>query len=136
MYRKRIFKFFHISILAVLSSFMLFGQIGSNPGISYAQEVQPSIEVSLADGSSFSTETATVKITLKNAEEGVYCVDGGPTTMFSSSTEVVIGQGKIADSEVTLEVSTINAPGGPDRDIVKKTYTYKKEYVAGQSSAH
>ena len=95
---------------------------------------EPSIEVSLADGSSFSTETATVKITLKNAEAGMYCVDGGPVKTFSKSTEVVIGQGKIADSEVTLKVSTINAPGGPDREIVEKTYTYKKEYVAGQSS--
>ncbi|MBQ2801490.1 MAG: starch-binding protein, partial [Lachnospiraceae bacterium] len=36
------------------------------------------INSSLADNSSFSTETETIKITLENAEKGTYCVDDGP----------------------------------------------------------
>ena len=40
MHKKRIFKFFRISISAALAFSMIFGQIGSSLGFSYAQEVQ------------------------------------------------------------------------------------------------
>ena len=40
MHKKRIFKFLRISISAALAFSMIFGQIGSSLGFSYAQEVQ------------------------------------------------------------------------------------------------
>lgn len=86
---------------------------------------EPSVEVSMEDGTSFDTETTTVKLTLKNAEKGTYSVDNGPVKEFTDSVDVVIGKGKIADSDVTVEVTATG-----DGKTTEKTYTYKKEYVA------
>ena len=57
---------------------------------------------SLADGSTFDTESETITLTLKNAVSGTYCVDDGPVKDFTDSAKVVIGQGKIADSNVKV----------------------------------
>ncbi|MBQ2801750.1 MAG: starch-binding protein, partial [Lachnospiraceae bacterium] len=87
------------------------------------------INSSLADNSSFSTETETIKITLENAEKGTYCVDDGPVKEFTNSADVVIGKGKIADSTVTVKVT---AEG--NGETATKTFTYTKEYVATYSN--
>ena len=81
------------------------------------------ISVSKASGSSFNTETMDVKITLDGAESGTYILDGGLEKTFQSGDTVTIGQGKIADSEITLRVSaTIN------KKKVTQTFTYAKVF--------
>lgn len=80
---------------------------------------KPSITVSKENGTSFSTETMDVKITLASGTKGTYSVDNGPEKSFTSSATVEVGKGKIADSEVTLKVT---ASGKTE------TYTYKKDF--------
>lgn len=80
---------------------------------------KPVIVVSKEDGTSFSTESMDVKITLANGTKGTYSVDGGPEKSFTSSTIVEVGKGKIADSDVTLKVK---AEGKTEN------YTYKKDF--------
>ena len=77
------------------------------------------ITVDFADGSSFDTETKTVKITVANNAKGTYCVDDGPEKEFTGTATVVLGKGKIADSDVTLKVTVNNRT---------KTYTYRKVF--------
>ena len=83
----------------------------------------PSISVSVEDGSSFTTETESVKVKLANATKGTYRVDNGPEKSFGTSTTVVLGQGKIADTDVTLEVTAVS--GSKE---VTKTFTYHKVF--------
>ena len=80
---------------------------------------EPTITVSKENGTSFSTETMEIKITVPNGTKGTYSVDNGPEKSFTSSTIVEIGKGKIADSDVTLKVKA----GGKT-----ETYTYKKDF--------
>ena len=80
---------------------------------------EPTITVSKETGTSFSTETMDVKITVPNGTKGTYSVDNGPEKSFTSSATVEVGKGKIADSEVTLKVT---ASGKTE------TYTYKKDF--------
>ena len=81
------------------------------------------VEASLKNGSTFTTETADVKITLKNAENGTYRVDNGPIKSFKNSTTVTIGQGMIADKDVTLEVTAISG-----KSEITKKFTYRKVF--------
>ena len=77
------------------------------------------INVSVPDKSSFDEETLSVKITLKNENTGTYTVDDGPERSFNSGDSVIIGEGKIADTDITLKVSTGNKT---------ETFTYKKVF--------
>ena len=81
------------------------------------------ITSSQADGTSFKTETLKTTITLKNATSGTYCVDGGVVKSFKDSAEVVLGQGKIADSTVTLKVTATDGTQNAEQ-----TFTFKKEF--------
>ena len=81
------------------------------------------ITSSLTDGATFMTETETIKITAKNATSATYCVDNGPVKSFTGTASVVIGQGKIADRDVTVEVTAKN-----ESEEVSKTFTYRKEF--------
>ena len=81
------------------------------------------ITSSLADGSSFQTETKTITLTLENAQKGTYCVDDGPVKEFTGSADVVIGKGKIADSTVTVKVT---AEG--NGETAEKIFNYRKEF--------
>ena len=81
------------------------------------------ISVSLKDESAFTTETEKVKITLNGATEGSYSVDGGPEKSFKTSTTAVLGQGKIADTDVTL---TVTAKSGKNEET--ETFTYHKVF--------
>ena len=92
---------------------------------------QPEVSSSLPDGSEFVTETETITVSAFNGSlpseyqdkvSGTYSVDGGPEKEFTGSAEVVIGKGKIADSEITVKVSVKDAPD------ITKTYTYIKKY--------
>lgn len=80
---------------------------------------KPAITVSKEDGTSFSSETMDVKITLASGTKGTYSVDNGPEKSFTTSTTVELGKGKIADTEVTLKVKASGET---------KTYTYKKDF--------
>lgn len=77
------------------------------------------IAVSVDNGTTFDTETLAVTITLPEGQEGSYQVDNGVTKKFTGSTTVKVGEGKIADTDVTLTVTA---------GTEKKTYTYKKEF--------
>ena len=77
------------------------------------------IQVSKEDGSSFTSETMEVEINVGEGVNGSYIVDNGPVKTFIGKTTAVLGQGKIADSEVTLTVIAGTAT---------KTFTYKKVF--------
>ncbi|MDE5778074.1 MAG: leucine-rich repeat protein [Lachnospiraceae bacterium] len=83
----------------------------------------PTVTSSLAEGSSFKTETAKITLTLQNAESGTYSVDDGPVRTFTGSAEVVIGQGKVADSTITVKATAKS--GTETKDY---TFTYKKQF--------
>ena len=94
-----------------------------NPTPTATAESKVSIDVSLDSGSSFTTESKDVKVTLKNATSGTYRVDNGPVKTFTGSATVTIGQGKIADTDVTLEVTAISG-----KNELTKTFTYHKVF--------
>ncbi|MBD5134398.1 MAG: starch-binding protein [Lachnospiraceae bacterium] len=81
------------------------------------------ITSSLAEGTTFDTETKTITLTITNATSGTYSVDDGPVKTFTGSADVVIGQGKIADTEVKVDATATNGT-----DTVKKTFTYNKKF--------
>lgn len=81
--------------------------------------VDSAISVDFPDGSEFSTETKTIKITAADNAKGTYSVDNGPVKEFTGTADVVIGKGKIANRDVTVEVTV-----GKET----KTFTYKKCY--------
>lgn len=83
----------------------------------------PSVSVSLADKSSFDTESKTVTLTLKNADKGTYCVDDGPVREFTDSVDVVIGQGKIANSDIKLHTTASKG----DKQV-EKDFSYHKKF--------
>ena len=87
----------------------------------------PSISVDVADGSEFDTETMEVTVTVKNATNATYTIDDGVTKSFSDSTKVTLGEGKIADSDVTLKVTATDG-----KENIEKTYTYKKVFNPGR----
>ena len=80
---------------------------------------QSIIKVSKEDGTSFSTETMDVKITLPSGMKGTYSVDNGPEQSFTSSATVEVGKGKIANREVSLKIKA---------DGKVENYTYKKDF--------
>lgn len=88
------------------------------------------IIVSKEDGSSFTAETMEVEINVGEGVNGSYIVDNGPVKTFTGKATAVLGQGKIADSDVTLTVIA---------GTTTKTYTYKKvfdkELAAGQQAS-
>lgn len=88
------------------------------------------IQVSKEDGTSFNTETMEVEINVGEGVNGSYSVDNGPVRNFTGKATAVLGQGKIADSDVTLTVIA---------GTETKTFTYKKvfdkELAAGQQAS-
>ena len=91
----------------------------------------PTVTVDKASGTSFTTETLDIKLTLANAASGTYTVDGGPTKTFTGSKTVTIGEGKIGDSTVTV-VTTAKATDGTTKSY---TFTYNKKYVVKTTSS-
>ena len=91
----------------------------------------PTVTVDKASGTSFTDETLTINLSLKDAASGTYSVDGGPTKTFTSSTPVVIGEGKIGDSTVTVETTA----KGSDGTTKSYTFTYEKKYKVKTTSS-
>ena len=77
------------------------------------------IQVSKEDGTSFITETMEVQINVGEGVNGSYSVDNGPVKTFTGKATAVLGQGKIADADVTLTVVA---------GTETKTFTYKKVF--------
>ena len=90
----------------------------------------PTVTADKASGSSFTDETMTVNLTLANATKGTYKVDGGPEKSFTGSASVVIGEGKIGDSTVTVETTATS--GSTTKNY---TFTYNKKYVVKTTSS-
>ena len=89
------------------------------PDKTTAPSVNETITVSKASGESFTSENMDVTITLSGTSEGSYSVDNGPEKSFKSKATVTLGEGKIADTDVTLKVKA-----GSET----KTFTYKKVF--------
>ena len=90
----------------------------------------PFVTFDKADGTSFTTETLDVKLTLNNATKGTYSVDGGPVKEFTGSATATLGQGKIGNSTVKLDVTAT------DGTTTKKySYSYEKKYVVKTTSS-
>ena len=70
-----------------------------------------------------------VTLTLKDATKGTYTIDGGITKTFVDGETVTIGEGKIADTEVTLKVTATD--GSKEYE---QTYTYKKVFNPGKEA--
>ena len=84
----------------------------------------PKVTTSLATGSKFTTETKAITLTLSNAVSGTYSVDNGPVKTFTSSANVTLGQGKVADSVVTVK-ATATSSAGVTKDY---EFTYNKKF--------
>jgi len=89
------------------------------PDKTTAPSANETITVSKASGESFTSENMDVTITLSGTSEGSYSVDNGPEKSFKSKATVTLGEGKIADTDVTLKVKA-----GSET----KTFTYKKVF--------
>ena len=89
----------------------------------------PAISVDKASGTEFDSETLSVKIKLQNATEGTYTIDNGVVKKFTDEVTVEVGEGKIADTDVTLQVTAVNGD-----QTATETYTYKKVFNAGKAA--
>ena len=95
------------------------------------QPTTPTVTADKASGTSFNTETTTIKLTLANATKGTYKVDNGPEKEFTGSASVVIGEGKIGDSTVTVDATAT----GSDGTTKNFTFKYEKKYVVKTTSS-
>lgn len=77
------------------------------------------ITVSKENGTSFTSETLEVEINVGEGVNGTYSVDNGPVKSFTGKAAAVLGQGKIADTDVTLTITTDNKT---------ETFTYRKVF--------
>lgn len=83
-----------------------------------------------ASGTAFSTENISVKLGLKNAETGFYSIDGSESKEFTDGTVITVGDGKIADTSITLVLTAT----GDDGVATQQIYTYKKTFTASQTT--
>ena len=102
----------------------------ATPGVTVTPATTPAIVAdgpmcvtSVEEGTIFTTETLKVDLVLKNATSGTYSVDNGPEKEFKDKVTVELGQGKIADSEVTLQVKTTDGT-----KTNEQTFVYRKKF--------
>lgn len=82
-----------------------------------------------ASGTSFSSEFIQVKLGLKNATIGYYSVDGSPKKSYTNGAVIEIGEGKIGNSDITLELTATGADGVE----TTQTFNYCKTFRADQT---
>ncbi|CDM67953.1 Hypothetical protein CM240_0788 [Clostridium bornimense] len=82
------------------------------------------------DKATFTTNTYEITLGLKNATSATYSVDGGKKKSFKDGDKIKIGQGKVENSEITVDLEATDG-----KDIVKKTYTYTKNAPSTGSSS-
>ena len=91
----------------------------------------PVVTTSLADKSTFTTETAKTTLTLVNAVKGTYTIDNGITKEFTGSTEVVLGEGLVGNKDVTLDCTATDSKG-----VTKSyKYTFTKKFTVKKSTS-
>lgn len=78
-----------------------------------------------ASGKGFSSDYLAVKLGLKNADKGYYSIDGSPKTEYANGDTIKVGEGKIANTTVTLVLTAT----GSDGVETTQTYTYKKSFT-------
>ena len=83
-----------------------------------------------ASGTSFSSEFIQVKLGLKNATIGYYSVDGSPKKSYTNGAVIEIGEGKIGNSDITLELTATGADGVE----TTQTFNYCKTFMADQTT--
>ena len=92
----------------------------------------------VASGTSFSTESLNVKLGLKNADKGYYSIDGSDKIEYTAGTVIAVGQGKIANSAVSLVLTATGADGVETTQsyTFKKTFTETKTTFSSPSDGH
>ncbi len=83
-----------------------------------------------ASGTTFSDEYISVKLGLKNASTGYYSIDGSQKVAFNNNAVIEVGEGKIGNSDIILEVFAT----GDDGVETTQTYKYRKTFTAGQTT--
>ena len=106
------------------------GTATATTSVNVVKSAGPTVNVDKASGTSFTSETMSLKLTLANATKGTYSVDGGPVKEFTGSKTISIGEGKIGDSTVKVETTATN--GSTTKSY---TYTYKKVYQKKTSAS-
>lgn len=105
-----------------VTSSSISGQVGSSGIAVIYEEENPKPRVSVTPGSStYETETYTLTLNTKNAENSQYSVDGGKYQSFTDGTKITIGAGLAYGTKTTINVKASNANGSAD-----KTYIYTK----------
>lgn len=105
-----------------VTSSSISGKVGSSGIAVIYEEENPKPKVSVTPGSStYETETYTLTLNTKNAENSQYSVDGGKYQSFSDGTKITIGAGLAYGTKTTINVKASNANGSAD-----KTYIYTK----------
>lgn len=94
-------------------------------------EKEPEVTSSVKDGTTFDDESMEVTLSLKNAVSGTYSLDGGPEQEFTEETTVVVGTGKIADRDITLETTATDG-----ETTTEKTFTFHKEFNAEKNGGY
>lgn len=75
-----------------------------------------------------SADYISVKLGLKNATEGEYSIDGATRVAFSNGKVIKIGQGKIANKKINLDLFVDN-----NGEEVKSSFTYEKTFSPSQT---
>lgn len=105
-----------------VTSSSISGKVGSSGIAVIYEEENPKPRVSVTPGSStYETETYTLTLNTKNAENSQYSVDGGKYQSFTDGTKITIGAGLAYGTKTTINVKASNANGSAD-----KTYIYTK----------
>lgn len=84
----------------------------------------------VSSGSSFSADSLGVQLGLRNADKGYYSIDGSPKTEFTDGKTIAVGQGKVANTTVTLQLFATGADG----EEVTQSYTYKKTFTESKTT--
>ena len=99
------------------------GTVGSS-GIAVVYEgaaTTPRANVSVADNTSFKTDTLSVTLTLENAVSGTYSINGASPVTFKGSTTIKVGSG-IKSGDITIKVTATDG-----KKTTETTRTYTKE---------
>lgn len=98
----------------------------------------PQVTVDKANGTSYyeeDSDTLPVKITLANgATSATYSIDNGPATTITEATTVNIGEGKIANSEILLTVTSTDGKI-PTPNVQNFRYYKKTKVTEGNKTA-
>ncbi len=89
-------------------------------------------------GKTFTSDSIDVKLGLKNASVGYYSIDGSPKTSFTNGTVITVGQGKIANKDITLTLTATGDDGVATEQVFKykKSFTPSKTYFSADSDGH